>query len=337
MRNIRNAKVCLVVLVLWAATGAKPAFSMGGEYGPGDPARAVSNLKWPAGVKELVNAQNRIGGYWVNSSDWFHFAGDTNALNTFLERYAQLKDTPLSVVLMVGKPRAGLGNTKGVAADWQLSVVDNTWTRVNEREKAPPATAYTVTVTIWLGGQVDLEQLKVPANIEVRSGGQIESFVEKHKAIMQPASENILRSTNLISRPVSPATENQMPKDAIQKILELKLTEPEREAIVKSAIVARRQYSQELIQGPAIPQPLWGEPISKLKPIRVVDDGLHVMIVLHEDVFQEEGLYVVNPISSISPGHGRKYEVWEQLPVPGDNGFSGQLYVYRLRKVNKAN
>ena len=37
-------------------------------------------------------------------------------------------------------------------------------------------------IELWLGGNVALDRIVAPPNIEVKSGGEIEHFVAKHKA-----------------------------------------------------------------------------------------------------------------------------------------------------------
>jgi hypothetical protein len=32
-------------------------------------------------------------------------------------------------------------------------------------------------VDVWLGGRIKLDELRIPANVEVASGGEIEKFV----------------------------------------------------------------------------------------------------------------------------------------------------------------
>lgn len=58
-----------------------------------------------------------------------------------------------------------------------------------------------------------------------------------------------------------------------------------------------------------IPANLWGEAITRLKPIRVYLHRVNVVAVLKADAGREEGLYIYIPISSY-------------LPRNGDDGFA---------------
>lgn len=138
---------------------------MGGAYGKENPEQPTSNPQWPAGVTELVNQANRTGGYWINSGDWYYFEGDTIEFNKFLVKYSRLKEMPLTLVIRAGKVPVLPDWTQAATApsDWQASVLDNIWTKETVQGKVTPKTHYTVTINLWLSGQVDLEGLKVPA------------------------------------------------------------------------------------------------------------------------------------------------------------------------------
>ncbi len=86
---------------------------------------------------------------------------------------------------------------------------------------------------------------------------------------------------------------------------------------------------------PLISKELWGEAISALKPLRVVNDRVNVFIVLKEDATTEEGLYVSNPISSYAPGLDKRFLEFEKVSDPGDHTF-GSLYRCKLAKIKPA-
>jgi hypothetical protein len=90
-----------------------------------------------------------------------------------------------------------------------------------------------------------------------------------------------------------------------------------------------------------IPKELWGEAITKLKPLRVQDYHGHVMIVLKEDETSEEGLFVSSPISSYNPVVGSSgFLVFETLFKPDDKPTGhkpvdvGFLSHYKSLKAN---
>ncbi len=81
-----------------------------------------------------------------------------------------------------------------------------------------------------------------------------------------------------------------------------------------------------------IAKEIWGEAISALKPVRVLNDKVNVFIVLKEDATTEEGLYVSIPISSYAPGMDKRFLQFEKISERGDKAF-GMLYWCRLAKV----
>ena len=142
--------------------------------------RPVSSSTWPKGLAELVNAESRVHGYSVNREDHFFFEGDTAALNDFLTRYSKLPDTKLHVVIHPGRlaVRSWDEQPLDMVADWQLYATPFTREQV-QRDGVKPG-PFVTRVDVWLGGSVRLENLAVPEDVSVESGGEIEAFVKKH-------------------------------------------------------------------------------------------------------------------------------------------------------------
>ena len=135
----------------------------------------------PALLSELMNFPGRVygdHGFFSELGDWenLYFQGDTATLNRFLEQYSKLKFKPLWLVIHVGQPSAhaqfGGKLDKEIRYDWS-------YTRQIPEKKTDPETVW---VNLWLGGQVQFDQIKVPLNLELKSGGEIEKFIEKHQA-----------------------------------------------------------------------------------------------------------------------------------------------------------
>jgi hypothetical protein len=173
MRNLAVAGMILALLI------PTVAWALGSDH----PKQPVHNDKWPKGLAELVNADNRVHGYFVNWEDVFFFRGDTASLNTFLIQYAQLPDTRLQVVLHPGKLEVRSPWDKQprreVVADWKLYATPFTRDQVQAAGVKPGP--FVTRIDISLGGSVRLDELRVPANVPVESGGEIEAFVKRHK------------------------------------------------------------------------------------------------------------------------------------------------------------
>lgn len=117
------------------------------------------------------------------------------------------------------------------------------------------------------------------------------------------------------------------------------LSRGEREAIVKAAFTAVHKSVQVDVHkrnGDKIPQRFWGEAIQKLRPLRVVNDRMNIMIVRTEDSKNERGLYVTNPISSYGMSiTDPRFAAFESLSKPEDRSF-GHLFRYHIRKKQRS-
>ena len=76
----------------------------------------------------------------------------------------------------------------------------------------------------------------------------------------------------------------------------------------------------------------WGEAISALKPLRVLNDRINVFIVLKEDATTEEGLYVSIPYSSYAATMDKRFLIFEKMSEPDDQAF-GTLFWCRRAKA----
>jgi hypothetical protein len=164
---MRQSTVAAIVLGLLLPA---PTWGLGHDY----PKGPIGVSGWPAGLAELVNLDNRVHGFFVNSQDVIFFSGNTKALNDFLTKYSMLPNTKLQLVIHTGKleVRSPWDQApRDIAADWKLS------TGLHEADaKQPAASLFGTRVDVWLSGSI-----KVPQNVTVSSGGEIESFVKKHQ------------------------------------------------------------------------------------------------------------------------------------------------------------
>jgi hypothetical protein len=147
----------------------------------------------PPGVTKLASSRNRVHGFMSTfgyADLWY--AGDAKAFNAYLAEYAGLKALPLQLVIhpapgsslrrYVSQPRAHY--------DWELSVKWDVALREDPKDDKAEGRAVTtlrpegfvVTLHLYLSDAVTLDDIVVPANVEVKSGGEIEQFVAKHGA-----------------------------------------------------------------------------------------------------------------------------------------------------------
>lgn len=161
-------RACLAVLTV-LVFAAPEVFGLGSDHpkGPVD-----GHAHWPQGLKELVNREGRVHGFWVNDEDVFFYAGDTQALNQFLEVYAKLPKTALTVVIHPG--------LKNARSPWERQDRDlpTQWSLHTGGDSKDGR--FVTRVDVWLGGRIRLEHVRLPANVEAASGGEIERFVAEH-------------------------------------------------------------------------------------------------------------------------------------------------------------
>jgi len=138
-----------------------------------------------------VNSGARVAGTADTADCRAYYAGDTATLNEFLAAYSEVPDAGLRVVLHPGRRTLDMkrhDNTERVVGiDWMLHVAENYPSRSNAASFE--GRRVLTTVDVWLGGQIELKTLDVPAAVEVQSDGELERFVEQHRDKRQQASQ----------------------------------------------------------------------------------------------------------------------------------------------------
>ena len=179
------------MLFLLAVGLAARGYGMGGDHPRGEPVRLD---RAPSGLEELINRENRIGGFFVNADDIFFYAGDTAALDAFLKSYAALEEIPGHLlVIHQGKryAQAPWDQDKGIVAwwkakrcDWTLETGLVSWqeagghrrvfrdlTSITTVPSPPQNTAerlqYYAEVHVWTASQVDTKALEIPKSVTV--------------------------------------------------------------------------------------------------------------------------------------------------------------------------
>ena len=177
----RTISYLVVTLLCLACAGPVWCMAMSQPYGEGRITPTWRTGEKPQDIEELMNFPGRVygdTGFFSELGQWenLYFQGDTAALSRFLEQYSKLKMKSLGLVIHVGQPLAhamfGGKLEKEVRYDWD-------YTRQIPDKKTDPETVW---VGLWLGGRVQFDKIKVPLNLELKSGGEIEKFIASHKA-----------------------------------------------------------------------------------------------------------------------------------------------------------
>jgi hypothetical protein len=155
---------------------------------------------WVPGLEKLVSYGGVVYGVHTDAPTFYRgletldifFRGDLEDFNEMLKEYAKLGDllkkyaesgrAQLTLTLHPGRGDVGsdagrsIATGKDIPFDWRITMTRE-GTLVPESEKR----RYYVSVDLWLGGDVQLDKVEVPLNIDVKSGGEIEAFIAEHE------------------------------------------------------------------------------------------------------------------------------------------------------------
>jgi hypothetical protein len=121
---------------------------------------------------------NCIHGFFVNWVDVFFFAGDGAACTKFVADLAKDKNVLVRVVLHPGSKKARSPwdkEDRDLPTDWTLTTGDEREQRVAGDDRK------LVRVDVWVGSKIKLADLRLPAEAEVVSSGEIEKFIAEHQ------------------------------------------------------------------------------------------------------------------------------------------------------------
>ncbi|MBP6965217.1 MAG: hypothetical protein KBC96_12515 [Armatimonadetes bacterium] len=168
----------LITIISCSALVCPPAFALASEYDLNQ--RIGQQPEWPGGVADLLNSQKPVYAYFVNLQDNFYYSGDAAAFNSFMERYSKLEAVPHTLVLHCGKGEVkAFMEPKTHAFDWHVFVVPP-MIPDGGLDKTSPYKRY-VTVNLYLGCGIQLSEIKVPGNVTVKPGKEIDGFIRKHE------------------------------------------------------------------------------------------------------------------------------------------------------------
>lgn len=151
--------VCAVMLA------ASNVFGLGSDF-PNDET-VGGTTAWPNGMKHLVNTSRRVHGYFADDEDVFFFSGNAADFSAFLLEYSKIDPVQKHVLVIHGGPgiaRSPWGNAAGVPCAWEL--YGRAAMQIRKDINAPAL--YVLEVHFWSGGKIDLKQVTVPKNIELR-------------------------------------------------------------------------------------------------------------------------------------------------------------------------
>ena len=203
-KTIISFAAACVLVSLWFV----PAFGlmMEGELSGPDLGQLSD---WVPSLEKLVSYGGVVYGVHMDAPTFYRgletmyifFRGDHEDFNEMLKEYAKLGDSlkryaesgsaQLTLTLHPGRGNVAsagagmIGRDKNIPFDWQITMTRE-GTLVPDREKR----RYFVSVDLWVGGDVNLDKVDVPLNIDVKSGGEIEDFIAKHEEERKQAQKS---------------------------------------------------------------------------------------------------------------------------------------------------
>lgn len=179
---MRKLLLCVVAVLACVSSADRASpWAMTQPYGTGRIYPIWRTGAMPKDILNLMNFPGRVyggNGFFGDYGQFenLYFQGDAQTFNRFLVQYARLKMKPLFVTIRVGQPVVrgmfGAKVEKEIRYDWQ-------YTRWIPNKPEQPET---VSVDLWIGGSIRLDEIRVPQNVELRSGGEIEKFIAEHEA-----------------------------------------------------------------------------------------------------------------------------------------------------------
>lgn len=155
-----------------------------------DPLNDLTGL-YPS-VQNKQHDQNSVlpvFGYQVNASTHYFFDGDSSELNEFLKRSISAIDYQRAdgfyheiiptVTIHVGKSSAVIpGREDELDPNWKLELLAD-YELKDDRKNVHRTLNFNIRV--WVSDRISLNELEIPKIFDVRSGGEIEQFIDRHR------------------------------------------------------------------------------------------------------------------------------------------------------------
>jgi hypothetical protein len=143
------------------------------------------STNWPAGMSTLINATNRVWGFFVNAEDIFFFSGGATQLTAFLRDYSRVEGIESHRLVL----HDGVGEAKspwekiGRPCDWKLDLCPKWWRNIHALSQhgtnsaaalrhAAKEPGYVAEVHFWTCGRITLDKLDIPKNVVVQKDDQ---------------------------------------------------------------------------------------------------------------------------------------------------------------------
>ncbi len=160
---LRRGAALVCVLAVLAATST-PCLGLVVLMEGNQPVSHFNDAAWP-GLLAVVNDPSRVlfaEGPVTQQTAFYQ--GNTTALGRILQAFAAVQMEKRVVILRPGRGDGWLSSGKASSYDWRLKVNQGNWASVPEElsKLVPQALP---TITVFVGGGIDLERLRIPEGI----------------------------------------------------------------------------------------------------------------------------------------------------------------------------
>jgi hypothetical protein len=154
----------LLIVVSLSPTGA---LGLGTEEFGDEQLSPANYADWP-GLFEVASDKCRVYSNWVNGHENFYFKGNTDKLNEALKQFAAIKIDKHEVLIRPGPGKAHSFNSERILdCNWNVEIYGGISKHVVGKEKGSSFWSVDPTMTIWIGGDIDLAKIKIPEGIKV--------------------------------------------------------------------------------------------------------------------------------------------------------------------------
>jgi len=167
MRNCLSA-LAAAFLVVWSLAPTV-AWGLGTEEFGDEELSPANYTDWP-GLFEVASDKCRIYSNWVNGNENFYFRGNTDQLNDALKKFAAIKVEKHEVLIRPGPGKAHSFNSERILdCNWHVNVHGGIAKHLTTLDKGTNFWPVEPTMTIWIGGGIDLAKIKIPDGVKVLS------------------------------------------------------------------------------------------------------------------------------------------------------------------------
>jgi HEAT repeat protein len=159
--------VLIAVILLISSLAPARSFALGTEEFGDSELSPANYTDWP-GLFELASDKTRVYSNWVNGHESFYFKGNTDQLNEALTKFAAIKIDKHEVLIRPGPGKACSFNSERILdCNWNAEVYGGISKHIVGLEKGTSIWSAEPTMTIWIGGDIELAKIKIPKGVSV--------------------------------------------------------------------------------------------------------------------------------------------------------------------------